>query len=142
MDKETFEAIEVIFGDNKIWWPANSPDLSPIETVWAILKRELSKKKKHTSLDELREHTLDIWCKFPVELCKKIVGEFNNKIRICMNVEGKILNKHFLKNIIRSKNRMMIKIMIVRRKNRMMIKIMIGPQLKGKNASELYTTIK
>ena len=40
--KETLEAIEVICGDNKI---ANSPDLSPIERVWAILKRELSKKK-------------------------------------------------------------------------------------------------
>ena len=94
--KETLEAIEVIFGDNKIWWPANSPDLSPIETVWAILKRELS-KKKHSSLDELREHTLDIWCKFPVELCKKIVGEFNSKIRICQQEEGKILNKALFK---------------------------------------------
>jgi len=43
--RETLEALEVIFGDDKIWWPANSPDLSPIETVWAILKQELSKKK-------------------------------------------------------------------------------------------------
>ena len=39
------EAILVIFEKYKIWWPANSPDLSPIETVWLILKQELSKKK-------------------------------------------------------------------------------------------------
>ena len=54
-------------------------------------------KKKHSSLDELREPTLDIWCKFPVELCKKIVGEFNSKIRICQQEEGKILNKALFK---------------------------------------------
>ena len=45
--KETLEIIEVIFGDNKIWWPANSPDLSPIETVWAILKQNYQKKNMH-----------------------------------------------------------------------------------------------
>ena len=41
--KNSLEAIEVLFGENKIWWPANSPDLSPIETVWAIIKQELRK---------------------------------------------------------------------------------------------------
>ena len=94
--KESLEAIEVLFGDNKIWWPANSPDLSPIETVWAILKRELS-KTKNSNLNELREHVLDIWSKFPVELCKKIVGEFDSKIKICQKEEGKILTKTLYK---------------------------------------------
>ena len=96
--KETLEAIEVIFGENKIWWPANSPDLSPIETVWAILKQELS-KKNNSSLNELREHVLDIWCRFPVELCQKIVSEFDSKIRICQKEEGKIIWR-FLKKIL------------------------------------------
>ena len=40
---------------------------------------------------------MDIWYKFPVELCKKIVGEFNSKIRICQQEEGKILNKALFK---------------------------------------------
>ena len=44
-NRESLEAIEILFGKDKIWWPANSPDLSPIETVWSILKQELSKKK-------------------------------------------------------------------------------------------------
>ena len=38
---ESLEIIEILFGKDKIWWPANSPDLSPIETVWSILKQEL-----------------------------------------------------------------------------------------------------
>ena len=43
--KDSMDAIEVIFGNNTLWWPANSPDLSPIETVWAILKQELFLKE-------------------------------------------------------------------------------------------------
>ena len=90
--RKTLEALEVIFGDDKIWWPVNSPDLSPIETVWAILKQELS-KKKNTTLDELRSNIIDIWCKFPNELCEKIISEFDEKIEICKKENGHIINK-------------------------------------------------
>ena len=93
--RDSLDAIEIIFGKNKIWWPANSPDLSPIETVWAIVKQELS-KKKNNNLDELRCNLIDIWSKFPNELCEKIVNEFDDKIRICQKEEGKILNKILL----------------------------------------------
>ena len=75
------EAIEVIFGKNKIWWPANSPDLSSIETVWSIQKLEIS-KRKNSNLKELRNNILDVWTRFPKELCSKIIAEFNEKIQI------------------------------------------------------------
>ena len=94
--RKSLEAIEVIFGKNKIWWPANSPDLSPIETVWSILKQELS-KRKNTCLDELRNNIIDIWSKFPNELCKKIIGEFEKKINLYKEGGGKILSKIKLK---------------------------------------------
>ena len=90
--RDSLDTIEILFGKNKIWWPPNSPDLSPIETVWAIVKQELS-KKKNKNLEELRDNLIDIWSKFPNELCEKIVGEFDNKIRICQTEEGKIVNK-------------------------------------------------
>ena len=76
------EAIEILFGKDKIWWPANSPDLSPIETVWSILKQELS-KKKNSNLEDLRNNIMDIWSKFPNELCSKIIREFAEKILLC-----------------------------------------------------------
>ena len=125
--KETLEAIEVIFGENKIWWPANSPDLSPIETVWAILKQELS-KTNNSSLNELKEHVLDIWCRFPVELCQKIVSEFDSKIRICQKEEGKIVSKALYKKYNKEEKKRM--------------KNMIGLLSKLKNATELFIIIK
>ena len=94
--RESLEAIEIIFGKNQIWWPANSPDLSPIEVVWSILKQELS-KRNNTNLDELRNNVIDIWARFPQELCENIIGEFDEKIRICQKEEGKILNKALVK---------------------------------------------
>ena len=75
-NRESLEAIEILFGKGKIWWPANSPDLSPIETVWSILKQELS-KKKNSNLEDLRNNILDIWSKFSNELCSKIINEFD-----------------------------------------------------------------
>ena len=66
--------------------------MSPIETVWAIVKQELS-KKKNNNLDDLRNNLIDIWSRFPNELCEKIVAEFDDKIRICQKEEGKIVNK-------------------------------------------------
>ena len=46
--RKLLESIEVIFGKNKIWLPTDSPDLSPIETVWNVFKQELTKRKNTT----------------------------------------------------------------------------------------------
>ena len=46
-------------------------------------------KEKNNNLDELRNNVLDIWAKFPQELCEKITNEFDEKIRICQKEEEK-----------------------------------------------------
>ena len=74
------------------------PDLPPIETVWAIIKQELSKRKCF-SLDELRNNLIGIWNRFPNELWEKIVAEFDEKINIYKKEEGSFIKKILLKII-------------------------------------------
>ena len=50
-----------LFGDGIIQNPPNSPDLAyPIETLWALLKKNV-KKRIPTTLDELKKFTIEEW---------------------------------------------------------------------------------
>jgi len=60
---------------------------------------------KNTSLDELRNNIIDIWSRFPKELCEKIIGEFDEKVIICQKEGGKILNKALVKKYIKNKDK-------------------------------------
>lgn len=46
-------------------WPGNSPDLNPIENVWAALKKEISKEKVITNKIELIENIIKAWHNTP-----------------------------------------------------------------------------
>ena len=65
---------------------------------------------------------MDIWTKFPKELCSKIISEFVQKIKICKDEGGIILNKALLKKYIK--------------KNKASCLIIIGNLIKWKKKSE------
>ena len=92
--------IEILFNNNTIEWPPNSPDLSPIENVWAILKEKLS-KRKIKNLDDLRDNILDIWVKFPNSLCEKLCSQFKHKIKYVEEYGGKRINNDLLAKILK-----------------------------------------
>ncbi|KAE9322548.1 hypothetical protein PF008_g17568 [Phytophthora fragariae] len=52
--------------------PPQSPDLNPIENVWAIMKRELNRQPA-SSIEDLKVKLLDIWVNISDDVIRKFV---------------------------------------------------------------------
>lgn len=78
------------FSDNNInvmEWPAQSPDMNPIETCWAYVYSKLEKKviKKKS---ELIEEILTIWYSIPISFIRKLYESFPKRIEMVINAKG------------------------------------------------------
>lgn len=83
--------ISKYFAEEKIEtldWPPNSPDLNPIENLWAIVKKNIVKRGTFTSKDKLWEAFEEEWEKVDVELCQKLVRSMPNRILRCLEARG------------------------------------------------------
>lgn len=72
---------------NVLEWPAQSPDLNPIEHLWAILDREIGDralKKK----DELREAVLLAWEKIEKQKIKNLVESMPRRLAEVIKAKG------------------------------------------------------
>jgi len=70
------------FGDNQIevmFWPPNSPDLSPIENVWNLIKNE-TRKKYYKNKDEMILEIENIMNNFSIDIINKLTSSMNNRI--------------------------------------------------------------
>lgn len=58
-------------GVNVIKWPAQSPDLNPIENVWSLMKARLKSKKLNT-IQGLKCAISKEWQKLTIEYARKL----------------------------------------------------------------------
>ena len=62
-------------------WPAQSPDLNPIENIWAVMCMELE-KRNIKSKDQLLQEIERVWNGFTPEFISRFCMSFNKRLKI------------------------------------------------------------
>ena len=80
------------FEDNRIQlleWPAQSPDLNPIEQLWKYLKRQLATyESEPVSVYELWERVEKEWEGNTVEVCTNLIESMPKCIAAVIKAKG------------------------------------------------------
>jgi hypothetical protein len=70
-------------------WPAQSPDLSPIEHQWVHLKRELAKyPRAPRGVWELWERVAEVWNAIPSEVCQNLIESMPRRLEAVIKAKG------------------------------------------------------
>ena len=72
-------------------WPANSPDLNPIEMIWAIIKLAV-KARKPKNLDEIEKYINEAWDSIEIETINKLVRSFRDRLLLMLHFGGKSIS--------------------------------------------------
>ncbi len=71
-------------------WPANSPDLNPIEHLWAYIKYRLGQYQESPStLQELWKRVQDIWVDVPIDYIHQLYESMPRRMRELHDNRGK-----------------------------------------------------
>ena len=70
-------------------WPANSPDLNPIEHLWSYLKRRLAEyPEPPASITELWQRAEKEWEAIPLSVCQKLIESMPGRVAAVLKAKG------------------------------------------------------
>jgi len=72
---------------DSIPWPSYSPDLNPIENLWAILKANIKKRLPKT-LEELKDIIMEEWDNLNDDYVRNLCFSIHNRIEMCIKNKG------------------------------------------------------
>ncbi|QRV96284.1 Transposase [Ceratobasidium sp. AG-Ba] len=74
-------------------WPALSPDLNPIENLWAELKRRLGEyEEPPNGILELWDRVQDVWNSFGEEYCQNLIKSMPERIALVLEARGRSIS--------------------------------------------------
>lgn len=71
-------------------WPPNSPDLNPIENLWAIIKHRVEVLVPK-SMDDFRTKIEQVWDTLETEVIMNLINSMPERIRRCIEAKGECI---------------------------------------------------
>lgn len=88
--KHTSAAATKFFAENRIPvlpWPAQSPDMNPIEHLWQYLDDKISKSQRN-NLNNFKNAIIETWNSIPSDYLEKLVSSMANRLNELYNAKG------------------------------------------------------
>ncbi|KAG1436578.1 hypothetical protein G6F56_013499 [Rhizopus delemar] len=71
------------------YWPAQSPDLNPIERLWSSLERLIcNERSEFKNIDELKAVLEAAWGEIHVDLADRLVGSVKDRYQAIIDAKG------------------------------------------------------
>ncbi len=72
-------------------WPSNSPDLNPIENIWAIVKRNVEMRMPK-DLPELEQYMIEEWDRIPNNIIINFISSMRRRCEMIIENNGERIN--------------------------------------------------
>lgn len=74
---------------NLLFWPANSPDMNPIEHLWGHVKRRLARyPQPPKGIHELWERIQEVWNSITPDVCQNLIASMPRRLQALRKARG------------------------------------------------------